>query len=112
MRLYDHPEPTSSPRRRTVVDLLFGAALALSTAVVAPTSYAAGVVAGIDNAPIVADGTTSGRATPSFAIASPVVGVPTARLTVFFTAGDTADEYVLRFRLFGGNAVESVVLAQ
>jgi hypothetical protein len=49
---------------------------------------------------------------PSVAATSPVVGVPTARLRVFFTTGDTPGAYGLRFGLFGGNSVETVVRVQ
>jgi hypothetical protein len=50
---------------------------------------------------------------PSFPIASPVVGRPTARLTVFFNAGDVPGDYVIRFRLLGGReTVETFVSVQ
>ena len=64
------------------------------------------------DAPSGASGQQVTTPTPSFAVSSPVIGVPTARLTVFFTAGEVPGEYVLRFRLFGGNALRTIVVAR
>lgn len=46
---------------------------------------------------------------PSLLVNSPVTGVPTARLTVFFRAGIAIGEYVVTFALNGGNAVQMFV---
>ena len=47
----------------------------------------------------------------SFPIPAPVSGVPTARLTAFFRADSVAGEYVVTFKLIGGNSVEMLVRA-
>ena len=49
---------------------------------------------------------------PSFAINSPVSGVPTARLTAQFTAGSVPGDYVLTFSLNGGNSIQTFVKVQ
>ncbi|HZD57230.1 MAG TPA: hypothetical protein VE136_10930 [Anaerolineales bacterium] len=46
---------------------------------------------------------------PSFSIPAPVSGVPTARLTAFFRAGSATGEYVVTFKLNGGNSVQTFV---
>jgi hypothetical protein len=52
-------------------------------------------------------GVTGGA--PSFAIGTPVTGVPTARLTVRVRIGSAPGDYVLTFRLNGGNEIASRV---
>ena len=46
---------------------------------------------------------------PSFAIPSPVSGVPTARLTALFRAGSATGTYVVTFKLNGGNTVKMFI---
>jgi hypothetical protein len=43
---------------------------------------------------------------PSTDVNSPVLGVPTARLTAYFRAGSAVGEYVVTFELNGGNSVQ------
>jgi len=63
MRLDDHTEPARNGHCRAVLKRLAVAAVALSMTVAAPAAHLVSVVAGIDSAPIVADGTTTGRVT-------------------------------------------------
>ncbi len=47
----------------------------------------------------------------SFAILAPISAVPTARLTVSFTAGSVPGDYTVTFRMNGGNSVQMFVTA-
>jgi hypothetical protein len=46
---------------------------------------------------------------PSFEIPAPISSVPTSRLTVSFRAGSEPGDYVLTFKLAGGNSVQAFV---
>jgi hypothetical protein len=64
------------------------------------------------DAPPGAEGQEVFTEVPSFEIAAPISGVPTARSTVFFRAGSEAGDYVLTFRLNGGNSVQTFVAVE
>ncbi len=49
---------------------------------------------------------------PSAPANTPVLGVPTSRLTVMFQAGNTAGDYVITFVLHGGNTAQRFVTVE
>lgn len=62
--------------------------------------------------PVGADGQEVFTEVPSFAINSPVTGIPTGRLTAKFRAGSETGLYELHFTLHGGNEVTMYVTAE
>ena len=61
------------------------------------------------DAPAGAEGQEVFTEDPSSGINAPISGVPTGKLTVFFRAGSEAGDYVLTFKVNGGNSLQTFV---